>query len=92
LKGEEEEGLKGEEEEGVKGEEEEDQNSVDEEASTDDDEQQTEDCHVCQEPRRFSKIWVVKCPTCFWHEGYFSDLNGLAMWSVTFVQTYFLRI
>ncbi|XP_031566294.1 tripartite motif-containing protein 44-like [Actinia tenebrosa] len=28
--------------------------------------------HVCQEPRQFSKIFIVRCPTCYWHEGHYS--------------------
>ena len=31
------------------------------------------ECHVCQEPREFSKISIVRCPTCHWHEGHYSS-------------------
>jgi hypothetical protein len=62
-----------EEEEQSEDEKEEQEQSMDEESNYDEEEQI--ECHVCQEPRHFFKIAVVRCPTCHWHEGHSSDLN-----------------
>ncbi|XP_031555636.1 acidic leucine-rich nuclear phosphoprotein 32 family member B-like [Actinia tenebrosa] len=43
--------------------------SMDEEL--DYDEQEQNKCHVCQESQQFSKIFIVRCPTCYWHEGHY---------------------
>lgn len=60
-------------------EEQEERNNIDDEdESNSEDEEEHIDCHVCQEAREFSKISILQCPSCYWHEGYYNNLNGVA--------------